>query len=192
MTKQLRVENAVNTYTESVRFDKWRANPEQLKELKKECFTFAANLDKWFGVGISGDPALMAILFAMLLTEEQLMLDIEDIRASPDWDEPGGDRLSRETDTTEWYRTNAYAMLICGVMSKLGFEDKGAQEGVFSYMDMYWCRGTIRKEILKRLRITPGELAAMAQERLPKMKLEELEVFATTLQVAKALGVGDE
>ncbi len=192
MTKQLRVENAVNTYTESVRFDKWRANPEQLKELKRECFAFAANLDKWFGVGISGDPSLMAIVCSMLLTEEQLMLDIEDIRESPDWDEPGGDRVSRETATTEWYRRNAYAMLICGVMSKLGFEDKGAQEGVFSYMDMYWCRGTIRKEILKRIGITPGELAQMVAERLPKQKVEELEVFATTLQVAKTLGVDYE
>lgn len=192
MTKQLRVENAVNTYTESVRFDKWRTNPEQLKELKRECFAFAENLDKWFGAGISGDPSLMAIVCSMLRTEEQLMQDIEDSRETPDWDEPGGDRLSREADTTEWHRTYAYTMLICGVMSKLGFEDKGVQEGVFSYMDMYWCRGTIRKEILKRLRITPGELAQMVAERLPKQKVEELEVFATTLQVAKTLGVDYE
>lgn len=192
MTKQLRVENAVNTYTESVRFDKWRTNPEQLKELKRECFAFAENLDKWFGVGISGDPSLMAIVCSMLRNEEQLMQDIGDIREAPDWYEPGGDRLSRETDTTEWYRTKAYTMLICGVMSKLGFEDKGVQEGVFSYKDMCWCRGTIRKEILKRLRITPGELAQMVAERLPKQKVEELEVFATTLQVAKTLGVDYE
>lgn len=183
----------VHTYTAATRYAEWsKQDSKKLESLRKAYFAFTEKLGDWYGIPCTNDVSTVAILCTMLISEAQLMNDIDDIRHSPEWDEPDGDIETRERNTADWHRAHAFGSLVYGVMRRLGYESKHIQEEASQYLACGWCKGAARDVLLRRVDISPGELAEMCAERLPKQKLEELEVFATTLRVAKTLGVKDE